>query len=320
MPTPHSAAAAGSERDGLGPGEADERASSWDFDEGAEIGHGRTVVRMLGGGKRFEVFLVWDDALYALAVAKVVRPHLAAEAGVLRDLVEEAEALDRLAHPVVVRAFDVVAEGPHPHLLIEHLEGPTLRKLIRRGGPMPLEQLLPLAAHVGAALHYMAGQEMVHLDIKPDNIVMGVPPRVIDLSIARTLERASQVRRPIGTDAYMAPEQCLPRDYPGEIGPPTDVWGLGATLHHAVSGSVPFPRAKGARRSHDPLVRFPQLEREPRDLPGSAPLELRELIGGCLAPRPDERITPEQLVSGLDPLVQRLPRKLVFGRRSVRAR
>ena len=133
-----------------------------------------------------------------------------------------------------MRGFGAVLDGPRPHLLIEHLEGPTLRRLIRRGGPIPLEQLLPLAAHVGAALRYMELNGVAHLDVKPDNIVMGIPPRLIDLSIARPLDRAARIRSPVGTDAYMPPEQCDPSGHPGEIGAPADVWGLGATLHHAL--------------------------------------------------------------------------------------
>jgi eukaryotic-like serine/threonine-protein kinase len=295
-------------------------ASSWGLEEGSEIAAGRSVLRPLGGGRRFEVFLVWDDELYALAVAKVLRPHLLEDERIRTELAQEAEALTRLAHPVIVRGFDAALDAERPHLLLEHLEGPTLRRLIRRGGAVPLEQLLPLAAHVGAALHYMAGRGFVHLDVKPDNIVMGVPPRVIDLSIARTLERAARVSRPLGTDAYMAPEQCDPVGFTGQIGPPADVWGLGATLHHAVSGGVPFPRPEGARDSDDPLVRFPQLAEEARPLPDRVSPRLRELIGACLARRPADRISASELVEGLQPLVAELPRKLVFGRRGARAR
>jgi eukaryotic-like serine/threonine-protein kinase len=295
-------------------------ATSWGLEEGAELVPGRSVVRRLGGGNRFEVFLVWDEGLYALAVAKVLRPHLLDRERVLGDLREEAELLDRLTHPVIVRGFDAVLEGPRPHLLLEHLEGPTLRRLIRRGGAIPLEQLLPLAAHVGAALRYMAQSGVVHLDVKPDNLVMGIPPRVIDLSIARTVERAARVSRPVGTDAYMPPEQCDPVAYTRQVGPPSDVWGLGATLHHALSGSVPFPRAKGAGESDDPLVRFPQLAEEPRPLPDRAPPALRDLIGSCLEKRPGDRITAGELVDGLEPLVAELPRKLLFGRRGAKWR
>ena len=134
-------------------------------------------------------------------------------------------------------------------MLIEHLEGPSLRSLIKRGGALPLEQALPLCAHVAAALHYMAEVGFLHLDVKPDNIIMGVPPRLIDLSIATPLAEAAELRGALGTDAYMPPEQCDPEGHPGEISPASDVWGLGATLYHAVVGEVPFPRERGAGSS-----------------------------------------------------------------------
>jgi eukaryotic-like serine/threonine-protein kinase len=148
--------------------------------------------------------------------------------------------------------------------------------------------------------------------------VMGIPPRLIDLSIARPLERAARIRRPVGTDAYMSPEQCDPAGHPGEIGAPADVWGLGATLHHALAGAVPFPRPSGARESDDPHVRFPQLVEAPCPLPGRLPKGLGELVAGCLRKRPEDRITAAELVDGLAPLVAALPRKLVLGRRGSR--
>jgi eukaryotic-like serine/threonine-protein kinase len=159
---------------------------------------------------------------------------------------------------------------------------------------------------------------VAHLDVKPDNIVMGIPPRLIDLSIARPLERAARIRKPVGTDAYMPPEQCDPAGHPGEIGSASDVWGLGATLHHALSGSVPFPRPKGARNSDDPHVRFPQLVEDLGSLPARLPSGLAGLIAGCLRRLPQDRISAAELVDGLGPLVASLPRKLVLGRRGAR--
>ena len=90
-----------------------------------------------------------------LVVAKILRPGQVAEERALGELREEAEVLDALAHPVIVRGFDAVLEGPHPHVLLEHLEGPSLRRLVKRGGLLPLQQLLPLALHVAGALQYM---------------------------------------------------------------------------------------------------------------------------------------------------------------------
>jgi serine/threonine protein kinase len=301
------------------PGTKPER-PSWGLEEGAPIAEGRTVLRALGGGSRFEVFLVWDDRLFAIMVAKLLRPDQANDERALRELRREAETLDRLSHPVLVRGYDAVLDGQHPHILLEHLEGPTLRSLIKRHGPLPLQQLLPLALHVAAAIHYMAAEEMVHLDVKPDNIVMGVPPRLIDLSIARSFKRAARLTGSLGTDPYMAPEQCGTEEWRGRIGPASDVWGLGATLFHSVSGKVPFSRPRSARRDPDPTVRWPQLVAEPRPLPGRVPEPLAELIHATLAKDPDQRPTAAELAMGLEPLVAGLPRRLTFGRRGARSR
>jgi len=294
--------------------------ASWELEEGAELSPGRTVLRGLGGGRRYEVMLVWDDRLFALAVAKVVRPDQAQDERALEDLRVEAEVLERLAHPVIVRGFDAVLDGPRPHVLIEHLEGPSLRSLIRGHGTLGLEQLLPLCAHVAAALHYMAAEGVVHLDVKPDNIVMGVPPRLIDLSIATPLERAARIRGALGTDAYMAPEQCDPAAHPGAIGPPSDVWGLGATLYHAVVGEVPFARPRNWRDYDDRYVRFPQPTRAVEPLPRDVPGALTALITAMLSADPAERPAAADVALELEPMVEELPRRLFFARRGTRSR
>jgi serine/threonine protein kinase len=289
--------------------------ASWEFEAGHEIAPGRTILKSIGGGNLYEVHLVWDEHMHSILVAKVVRPDQAEDEGAREDVAEEAEVLASLAHPVIVRGFGAVTTGPYPHLLIEHLEGPSLRRLIRRGGPLPLQQLLPLALNLSGALHYMAEEGWVHLDVKPDNTIMGVPPRLIDLSIARRVERAERVRKPIGTDAYMPPEQCDPQGHPGEIGPAADVWGLGATLFHAAAGERPFPREKEDRDSEDPEVRFPQLVRAPAELPDHLPHELRELIGDTLEPDPADRPTAAAVAERLEPLIARMPSKLTLSRR-----
>jgi eukaryotic-like serine/threonine-protein kinase len=292
--------------------------SSWAFAEGAPIAPGRTVLKAIGGGSRYEALLVWDERRFAIMVAKVLRPDQAEDEHALRELRREAEALERLAHPVIVRGFDAVLHGPYPHLLIEHLEGPTLRRVIKKGGPLPLQQVLPLALHVAAALHYIARERMVHLDVKPDNIVMGVPPRLIDLSIACDLERAARLRGPIGTDSYMAPEQCAagaPTEQGGRIGTASDVFGLGATLFHALTGRKPFPREPHARDSDDPAVRFPQLTHAPLPLPRGLPARLTRLVERMLAHDAADRPGAADVAAELEPLVAELPRRISFGRR-----
>jgi serine/threonine protein kinase len=289
--------------------------ASWELREGDEIAPGRSVLKLLGGGNRYEAYLVWDERLFSPMVAKVVRPDQAEDESALRALAREAEALEALAHPVILRGFDAVLDPPHPHVLVEHLEGPTLRRLIKRSGWLPAEQALPLALHVASALHYMAAEGWVHLDLKPDNIVMGLPPRVIDMSLARTLERAARLRGYVGTNAYAAPEQCVPS---GDVGPAADVWGLGATLYHAVAGRRPFPKPAAGDDAATPEQRFPQLVEEVSPWPRSVPSALGDAILSCLRKRPEERPSASELALALQPLVAALPSKLVLGRRGAR--
>jgi eukaryotic-like serine/threonine-protein kinase len=282
--------------------------TGWGFEEGDEIVPGRVAMRLLGGGIRYEAYLAWDDTLYALVVVKILRPDLVSDERTLRGLTDEAAAIDRVDHPVLMRGFDAVLDGPRPHIVLEYLEGPRLSTLLRKYGPLPLEQLIPLAIQLCSALFYMSKQQMIHLDVKPRNIIMGAPPRLIDLSIARTFEGAARASSPIGTDAYMAPEQCDPEGR-GPIESPADVWGLGVTLFESVAGYRPFP--DGEREGSG---RWPQLEVEPYELPDGVSDGLAKPIWACLERDPGDRPRVDEVAEMLEPLVAALPRRPVLSR------
>jgi len=269
---------------------------SWQLAEGEEIVPGRVAMALLGGGRRYEAYLAWDEHLQALVVAKVVRPDQANDVRAREALAAEAELLRTLAHPLLLRSFDAVLDGARPHLVLEHLEGPRLSTLIRRG-PLALEQLLPLGLDVVRLLRYLEGERVLHLDVKPRNIIMAGRPRLIDLSVARRASEVGALRAPVGTEAYMAPEQCVVARLP-ELAPATDVWGVGATLFQALSGALPFP----------PDGRpFPQLRHAPGPLPRHVPARLGDLVFACLASDPATRPSLAALSGGLEGLVAELP-------------
>jgi eukaryotic-like serine/threonine-protein kinase len=270
---------------------------SWGFDEGDEIAPRRRAVSLLGGGYRYEAWLAWDEHLRSLVVAKLVRPDQTEDAVARRTLAREAAMLGRLAHPLLVRSFGSDADGPRPQLVLEFVEGPRLSTLIRRFG-LILEQAVPLALNLCSVLHYLAEEGVVHLDVKPRNIIMAGSPRLIDLSVARHVDELDSLRGPIGTDAYMAPEQC-DGDRRAEIGPATDVWGLGVTVHEAFTGELPYPRPSGE-------VPHPQLAHRPRIAEGVPP-KLRPLLLSCLEARPGDRPRAGDLGDALEPFVAALP-------------
>jgi serine/threonine protein kinase len=278
--------------------------SRWALRSGDQIAPGLSAIKRLGGGYRYQAYLAWDDRLLSLVVVKVVRPGLVEDEHTLRGLRSEIEMLERLSHPVLVRSFGSDLDGPRPHVILEHLEGPRLSTLLRKYGTLPPDQLLPLGLQLCAAAHYLAGAGVVHLDIKPSNIIMGAPARLIDLSVARTLEAAPDIRSPVGTDAYMAPEQCQPVER-GPIGSPADAYGIGVTLYRAASGERPFPKA--AENPDSPEERWPQLVADPTPLDAPVPDIVRDLIMSCLAFDPAPRPTPAALAAELEPVFDALP-------------
>jgi serine/threonine protein kinase len=287
-----------------------ERPTTWGLADGDEIAPGLSAQQLLGGGTRYEAYLAFDERLHHLVVVKVLRPDRVHDDVAVRGLRDEAHVLGSLNHPVIARLLRTDEAAPRPHIVLEHVEGPRLSTLIRRFGPLETEQAAALAVEVASALHYLHGVGIVHLDVKPKNLIMGAPPRLIDLSIARSLSDAARLRVSVGTDAYMSPEQCEP--IPGRIGPPADVWGLGVTLHEALSGRPTFPigsRGEGCSTAS----RFPQLATKPDPLPAWVPEELTDVVQAALAYDPADRPSAAELGDAVEPLLRR-PRRLLLNR------
>lgn len=283
-------------------------AAAWELGEGDEIAPGLFVQQLLGGGSRHEAYLAFDERLHHLVVVKVLRPSRVADDGAIQGLLDESDVLASVCHPAIARLLRAQVDADRPHIVLEFIEGPRLSTLIRRFGPLATEQAAPLVVEVASALHYLHGLGFVHLDVKPKNLIMGAPPRLIDLSISRSLEAAASLRIPLGTDAYMAPEQCQPEQ--GLIGPAADVWGLGATLYEAVVGEPAFPRNMETAGG-SPAERWPQLERAPAALPVGIPTELSEVTEAALAYAAADRPTAREVAESVEPLLRRR-RRLVL--------
>jgi serine/threonine protein kinase len=197
---------------------------------GAEIAPGYRVVGFLRRGRDLDVYDLWSEERGCRCVGKTVRPdRLAAGDGRAR-LLREGRLLLRLTHPHIVRAYEVRSD-PAPLVILETLPGETLSHLIaRQRRRLPHQEVAHLGLHLCSAVGYLHRNDVLHLDLKPSNIIatQGMA-KVLDLSVAR---RPGRHRGGIGTTGYMSPEQSRG----GKLGPPADVWGIGVTLYEVATG------------------------------------------------------------------------------------
>ncbi len=239
---------------------------------GAVLAPGYRVVEHISRGRPLDVYDAWSETRRTRCVAKRLRPDCADDASARRRLLAEGRMLRRLSHPHLVRAYEVIAR-PEPTVILEPLPGDTLDHLVHEGsGRLPAAAVAGLGRQLASAVAYLHGEGVLHLDLKPSNVVVHAGrATLIDLSVARPPGR---VRRGLGTPAYMSPEQARG----GAVDAKADVWGLGCVLYEAATGAMPFDDDADPDRAAPPV-------RARRRLPAA----LAGAIDGCLAPDPARR-------------------------------
>jgi serine/threonine protein kinase len=263
---------------------SDKAPETWNFNADDEIDANLVVIRRLGGGDRYEVFEAWDRGLSRSVAAKVLRPHKVIEERARAALTREAQIAGRLSHPNLIEFIRSSEALPRPHLVFELVPSTSVEDHLENVGPVRVPETCLLGIRMLAALQYMHDQYVLHLDVKPANVTMGAPPRLLDLSLARPGPTV-RLDREVGTPAYMAPEQCRRET----LTPATDLFGLGATLYEALTAMQPFSEGDG---NGELETRYPQLVEEPlplRELRPEVPRALDLVVMGCLAVDPRRR-------------------------------
>jgi serine/threonine protein kinase len=258
--------------------------------EGDLLAPGYEVMDHLSRSWVLDVYEVWSEERACRCVAKVLRPDHADDRQFRSRLLREGRILKRLTHLHIVRAYETL-EKPQPIVILETLIGDTLEHLIyaHRRRRLPLSAVVFLGLHLCSAMHYLHRQGLLHLDLKPSNIVsnLGVA-KVLDLSIARPPGRS---REGWGTPEYMAPEQ----DPGGLLSEATDVWGIGAVLFHAATGRPPFE----AEDEYQQLERRADSVRAHRRVPTT----FATAVDRCLDPDSSRRPTVDELTELLNDLI-----------------
>jgi serine/threonine protein kinase len=250
-----------------------------------------TVVAFLRRGHDLDVYDLWSESRGCRCVGKTLRPDRLTSRDARSRLLKEGRLLLGLTHPHIVRAYEVL-RAPAPAVILETLPGETLSHLIERK-PRGLEgeDVALLGVQLASAIGYLHHRGVLHLDLKPSNIVVSHGlARVLDLSVAR---KPGCHKGGIGTIGYMAPEQAMG----GELGTAADVWGIGAALYEAATGDpacdIADDISSAAARAS---VCRPAPVRRSRRIPAT----LAAVIDRCLSFAAAERPDPAELRTALE--------------------
>ncbi|GHD85656.1 serine/threonine-protein kinase [Streptomyces naganishii] len=256
-----------------------------------------------------DLYDAWSDERACRCVVKVLRPDRRDEDDLADRLLREGRWLRDFTHPHLVRGYETF-DGPEPVVVLETLTGETLAHLVHRLRRRPAAtDVAMLGVQLCSAVHYLHGRDLLHLDLKPSNVVVDRGhAKLLDLGLARP---PGPVPPGVGTFSYLAPEQAAG----GTLTTAVDVWGIGVTLYETATGEVPFERDRGRERererdwSQDTDPRYPQLEEAapPVAARRRLPRPLAAAVDGCLRPDPADRPTVGRLATALAALLPGYP-------------
>lgn len=205
------------------------------------------VLEEIGHGGMATVYRARDTRLGREVALKVIHRHLRENVEVARRFASEALAVAKVKHPNIVEVYDVSADDePERYLVVELIQGQTLRQLLSEGAPLPPEVAAAIAIEVCAGLAHAHSQGVVHRDVKPENVLLRLDARGVaetrvkltDFGIAKLLDAqgVTHTGQVLGSPAHMAPEQIEG----GEVDARSDVFGVGVLLYEMMTGSLPF--------------------------------------------------------------------------------
>ncbi len=243
----------------------------------------------VGSGGMSVVYKAKDRSLGRIVAVKVMHESFTSDEGFLKRFQQEGHAAANLAHPNIVTVHDIGQDGYKHYIVMEYVEGQTLKEIVRsqKESPMPMSRALDLIIQVCNGIGYAHRANLVHCDVKPQNVIVTVDEqvKVADFGIARAMSGATQqqkVSQVWGTPQYFAPEQAA-GDAPT---PASDVYAIGVMLFEMLTGRLPF-----AAESHTAMA-LKHLHTPPpivTEFNPAIPSQLAHIVNKLLAKEPAGR-------------------------------
>lgn len=198
------------------------------------------LISVVGGGGMAQVYKSRDNILGRIVAIKVLREQYSTDAQFVARFRREAQAAANLAHPNIVNVYDVGQEGDTHYIVMEYINGESLKSYINRAAPLPIGKAISVAVQILSGLEYAHRSGLIHRDIKPQNVLITPDGavKVTDFGIAKSVSDLglTEAGQALGTAHYFSPEQAK-----GErVVPQSDIYAVGVTMYEMLTGRLPF--------------------------------------------------------------------------------
>jgi len=258
------------------------------------------IIEPIGVGGMGAVMKAIDTTLGRLVALKILPPNLATSPEHLDRFQKEARAAARLDHENIAQVYFCGVDAGLHFIAFEFVDGEDLKTLLLRAGPPNVQDATNYMVQVAKGLSHSYQRGVVHRDLKPSNIIVTKHGKVkiVDMGLARMDGPVDQLTRSgatLGTFDYISPEQALD---PRVADIRSDIYSLGCTYYHLLTGVPPVPEGTAAKKLHHHQLVQPE---DPRSLNQRVPLVIVEILARMMSKHPDNRYqTPDDLVADLD--------------------
>ncbi len=242
------------------------------------------MIEKIGSGGMADVYKAKDHKLNRLVAVKVLKHEFSVDATFVKKFRVEAQSAAGLSHPNVVNVYDVGEENGIHYIVMELVQGITLKKYIEMKGKLDIKEALNISVQIASGLQAAHDNRIIHRDIKPQNIIMSRDGKVkvTDFGIAKVADSTTVTTNAAGSVHYISPEQARG----GYSDAKSDIYSLGITMYEMLTGKVPF---EGETNVAVALLHIQGEMVPPRRLEPSIPRSFEKIILKCTQKKPDRR-------------------------------
>ena len=242
------------------------------------------ILERIGSGGMSDVYRARCHKLNRLVAIKVLKEEFSQDASFVEKFKMEAQAAARLSHPNIVNVYDVVDEGDLHYIVMELVEGITLKSYIAKKGMLGTREAIGIALQMAQGIEAAHENGIVHRDIKPQNIIISMDGKVkvTDFGIARAASSQTMSATAVGSVHYISPEQARG----GYCDTRSDIYSFGVTLYEMMTGKVPF---EGDNTVTVALAHLEEPMERPSAVNPAVPVSLEKIILKCTQKKPEYR-------------------------------